>query len=716
MKAFVAECNAFILRTVGEALTAAGYEVYGTLTSASADAPSWLRSADTSLSAWALELSPAQLAEAARKEASVVVYAVHGQEQQCQEAVLQLAALPADGKERVFIGISTPLTWAKTPKPAARKGRLRTHIICPGLLYGLGETAEGWHEQFQAAWQASPSTSLPVYGSGANIVPTIHVTDLAAYVVACAECGRPDTPYLLAVDQKLHSLREIVAAISGKLGSGLVHEVPQDELFVMKGIERYLLELPMSPTHLPLPPTLHYHDGLLANLDTIAQQYLAARQLAPMKVLLAGPPAAGKTYWADKLAAEYQLRRIDARAMLTAAEELGPAFKQEVQTELSGKGGRASDASLARICQHLLRRLPERNRGYVLDGWPRTAEQAEEVFSMDVPYTEEELRAWESEKANEAAAKGPPAKAGAKGPAAAQKGGKAASIQGPPRRRAVQQELLPDVVFQLDAPEEVLLARVQQVAGVEAAAASPPPPPPAVKGGKAAAPPAAPLSHNNEPGFRRRFAAYTALHETDSQDLHNRQEAIQARWEDQRKALEAKAQAEAETAALAELRQRRKSTLTSSLNASTKTASRMSQTGGHTQSPTPHGRRSSAGDAKATNSGTADDAATAPDDDEPPQQQRHTNVDMWRQHSEEALRFQAEPIRRMLMQDLAPELSAALLEVAGSRPEDPIEFIAQHLIKAGNAREEQYTDPYAADVYATQKQKWLLRQQREALL
>ena len=38
------------------------------------------------------------------------------------------------------------------------------------------------------------------------------------------------------------------------------------------------------------------------------------------------------------------------------------------------------------------------------------------------------------------------------------------------------------------------------------------------------------------------------------------------------------------------------------------------------------------------------------------------------------------------------------------------------MMQAGKAQQQAYVDPYAADVYATQKQKWVLKQQREALL
>lgn len=36
---------------------------------------------------------------------------------------------------------------------AARKGRLRTLVVCPGLMYGCGEDDQGLHMLFRAAWE-----------------------------------------------------------------------------------------------------------------------------------------------------------------------------------------------------------------------------------------------------------------------------------------------------------------------------------------------------------------------------------------------------------------------------------------------------------------------------------------------------------------------------------------------------------------------------------
>lgn len=98
------------------------------------------------------------------------------------------------------------------------------------LHTGSGETDDGLHSIFRAAWEAQPDTPVPIYGSGYNILPTIHIADLAAYIAAvCIE--PPVQQYLLAVDNAQLSQRKIVAAIADKMGSAPVREQTLEELY-----------------------------------------------------------------------------------------------------------------------------------------------------------------------------------------------------------------------------------------------------------------------------------------------------------------------------------------------------------------------------------------------------------------------------------------------------------------------------------------------------
>lgn len=55
----------------------------------------------------------------------------------------------------------------------------RVHCICAGIQYGNGEVT--FYDHFRRAWLSLEESlaKVPVIGSGTNLVPTIHVLDLA---------------------------------------------------------------------------------------------------------------------------------------------------------------------------------------------------------------------------------------------------------------------------------------------------------------------------------------------------------------------------------------------------------------------------------------------------------------------------------------------------------------------------------------------------------
>ena len=54
--------------------------------------------------------------------------------------------------------------------------KLLTYVVATGLTYGMEENV--FHYLFKSAWHNAPE--VPVYGKGANFLPTIHIIDLAA--------------------------------------------------------------------------------------------------------------------------------------------------------------------------------------------------------------------------------------------------------------------------------------------------------------------------------------------------------------------------------------------------------------------------------------------------------------------------------------------------------------------------------------------------------
>lgn len=98
---------------------------------------------------------------------------------------------------------------------SSRAGVLRCYVVCPGLLYGRGGE-EPLLPLFRAAWEGGEP--LPLLGPGTNLLPTLHVSNLAAYAEAVATQQPGGSAYLLAADEAPVSTAALVAGLGQLLG------------------------------------------------------------------------------------------------------------------------------------------------------------------------------------------------------------------------------------------------------------------------------------------------------------------------------------------------------------------------------------------------------------------------------------------------------------------------------------------------------------------
>ena len=109
-----------------------------------------------------------------------------------------------------------------------KKENVRTYVISAGILYGKGEAIFNSH--IQKAWLQDP-VRLPYVGDGNNLVPTIHVSDLARMVFKVFE-KKPDRKYIFAVDNNQKpTQKKLIRAISNGIGTGLVESQDIPETF-----------------------------------------------------------------------------------------------------------------------------------------------------------------------------------------------------------------------------------------------------------------------------------------------------------------------------------------------------------------------------------------------------------------------------------------------------------------------------------------------------
>lgn len=76
--------------------------------------------------------------------------------------------------------------------------KLRVHVMCAGIRYGNGERI--FYDHFQQAWIQNPR-ALPIIGKGENLIPTIHIIDLAGLVKRVVIENPKVHPYIFAIDK-----------------------------------------------------------------------------------------------------------------------------------------------------------------------------------------------------------------------------------------------------------------------------------------------------------------------------------------------------------------------------------------------------------------------------------------------------------------------------------------------------------------------------------
>ena len=94
-----------------------------------------------------------------------------------------------------------------------------------------------------------------------------------------------------------------------------------------------------------------------------------------MHILLMGPPGAGKGTQAEKLVADFPIPHISTGDMFRAAVKNGTELGKEAKKYMDA-GGLVPDSVTIGIVKERLSQ-PDCAKGFILDGFPRTKDQAE---------------------------------------------------------------------------------------------------------------------------------------------------------------------------------------------------------------------------------------------------------------------------------------------------------------------------------------------------
>lgn len=126
----------------------------------------------------------------------------------------------------------------------------------------------------------------------------------------------------------------------------------------------------------------------------VAEEFIQHNNLQPLKILVTGPPCAGKSTFADHLGHQYSLPVIRASDLLAAAHNLQATDAAVVEQVLKGGKtgpGRVPPDLMAKLGRSVVSGVPAKNRGFILDGFPKTLREARELFTDPREWSQNEL-------------------------------------------------------------------------------------------------------------------------------------------------------------------------------------------------------------------------------------------------------------------------------------------------------------------------------------
>jgi len=271
------------------------------------------------------------------------------------------------------------------------KEALRPHVIGAGILYGNGETT--FNDLFKEAWLTRATHSI--IEPGDNYIPCVHVRDVSRLARVVVQDEKV-SPYLLAVDKARLTQAKIVQGIVNKMSTARevpirpAEEVQSEFKDVMK------LDLIMQPSAPMRSKDFSWWSkvGIVKNMAVVADEFCKWRNLRPVKMVIIGPPGSGAESFCQNVALRYLHEdppllafdsivrdAMDAKDSNNEPTKAARILRRKVKKIEAKPGSKLPLKLRTKLVKQRLLSNVCRYRGYVLEGYPQSAEEAEALFT-----------------------------------------------------------------------------------------------------------------------------------------------------------------------------------------------------------------------------------------------------------------------------------------------------------------------------------------------
>jgi nucleoside-diphosphate-sugar epimerase len=245
---------------------------------------------------------------AAVQACHVVIYTILDTPRYAVELLTRLNDAP--GVRKSVVVVSPAFTWAGEPRaedwhkrwPHPRYAdhlgaeryltaslQLRLSVLCVGLLYGDGEGA--LLPLFRAAWRLRPA---PMLRDNRNVVPTLHVRDMARGAVQLA-LARPAAPVILAHDGSRTRQRDLVRAVNRAFGAGRTPRADEPDAVRALGreaVDWLKLDIENEPEDFAALEFERHCASPTEEIQALVDEFVKCRLIAPLRVLSVDLPSA----------------------------------------------------------------------------------------------------------------------------------------------------------------------------------------------------------------------------------------------------------------------------------------------------------------------------------------------------------------------------------------------------------------------------------------